>query len=48
MYALNAFYQTLQGILQDYKAYLLPAGFCIETNQVVEWYVFIFLEIYIS
>jgi hypothetical protein len=30
---------ALQGVLQDHKAYLLPAGFCIETNQVIEWYV---------
>jgi len=39
---------TAQGILQDYKNFELPAGFCLEDNCVVERYILyapIFLEL---
>jgi len=31
---------SVQGILQNYKHYLLPAGFCLEDNCVVERHVY--------
>ena len=29
---------TAQGVLQDYKNYVLPAGLCLEDNSIVERY----------